>query len=416
MAAPLNFILNNRDVSPTHRASAAGPLNRYEYILNGALDQTSVDLDKRFQQSSEDLDAGLPQLQTEINDPDSHGSKRNKSNQTPSPFLVREDRFHARSAAAPSQIGHDLREFNIFKELLGYPELIHEITSQFELDDLINLYSISRDFHELVNGHFTAMIVAQAQVRAPESAKVFAFKCYRSLCIFDPMRRQNEERKERIRDVPGFRWLRMILHRENVVDEIIKSLAMEGHRLPRPTSRVIKQIWFLMDLPDSKRRVGVAHNPELWVDIDLYLAFMFFMKLDMRFTDPVDGNREVGLRKLMMAQRSLVVLDRVLKRKQLRDQYDLLRMYAEWRVVPTQNAPRTEVFGVPWRELGRLQCEGWKPGSQRLLRPDEVIIREAVRRDLNFEKHLIGMPISFISISLIKLMLPSLRPRTLGEH
>ena len=378
MAAPLSSILNNRDVSPLHNIPAVSSFDNYSAKLEGALQQPTRVLDRAFQT-----------LRNELEDPRPHVPKRNKLNPLLSMPLATEDQHHSDSStSSPSETSHG--DFNIFKELLKYPELIHEITSQLELDNLISLYSISKDFHQLVNSHLTAMILAQAQSRAPESAKIFAFKCYRSLCIFDPIRRQNEERKERIRDVPGFRWLRMIIHRETIVDEIIRSLAIEGHRLPMPVSKVIKQIWFLMDLPESKRRVGVAHNPELWTDLDLYLAFMFFMKLDMRFTDPIDGNREVGLRKLMMAQRSLVVLDRVLRRKQLRNQYDLLRMFAEWRIDPPRNAPRSTVFGVPWEHLGRLQCEGWKHGKRRLLRPDQVIMREAVRRGLNFERHLIG--------------------------
>ena len=387
MAAPLSWILNNSDISPPHSQSSPNAVSDLATRLSGVLHQPPSGLDEPNQEQ-QDGDTRTSQApENNLDDIGARGSKRNKPNpSTPAPLTGGDQNYQSSSDSAESHKGG----FDIFKELLEYPELIHEIASQLELDDLVSLYAISKDFHRLVNNRLTAIIVSQANTRAPESAKIFAFKCYRSLCIFDPMRRQNEERKERIRDVPGFRWLRMIMHRETVVDEIIRGLAIEGHRLPKPTSKVIKKMWFLMDIPDSSRRVGVVHNPKLWPDPDLYLAFMFFMKLDMRFTDPVDGNGEVGLRQMMMAQRSLVVLDRVLRRKQLRDQYDLIRMCAEWRVLPTHTAPRNTVFGVPWQHLGRLQCEGWKPGKRRLLRPDEVIMREAVRRELDFEKHLIG--------------------------
>ena len=297
------------------------------------------------------------------------------------------------TSCSPS-LGPSLKDgpdnFNLFQALLEYPEIILEMTKHFEVNDLVKLYSISKGFHRVINQRFTSVILAQAAKSASESAQVFSFQCYKSLCIYDPWKRGRENNSSRIRDVPSFRWLRLINHREMVVNEIIKSLAIEGHRLPKLTSKVIKKIWFIMDIPDNQRRIGYVHNPRIWSNNDLWLATMFFMKLDMRFTDPVDGNGEMGLRRLMMAQRSLSVLDRVLKREQLLNSYELLQMNAEWKLLPEAGQPKQSIFGVPWENLGRLSHECWdRRTGITLLRPDQVILRETVARNMDIEDYLL---------------------------
>ena len=287
--------------------------------------------------------------------------------------------------------------FNIFNALLDQPELMLEMTKWLDVEDLISLYATSKDFHLMMNTQMTTMVLGNARSQAPESADVFRPQCYRSLCMFDPARNMNhiEGKTHTIRDVPGLRWLRMIAFREKVVDSIIKSLAGKGLRLPRYASKVLKKIWFLMDVSDTGRRIGIIHNPSLWSDVDLYIACMFFMKFDMVCNDPMDGNGELGIRRLLLAQRSLAIMDEVLKREAMRDSYELLQMHVEWKLNRAQMPPgmlagRT-VFGVAIEDCGRLSCQDWIPGLSKLLRPDEMVIMESIRRGLNFEDKLIDL-------------------------
>lgn len=285
----------------------------------------------------------------------------------------------------------DFGRFNIFTALTAYPELVFELAKCLPVEDLISLYAISKDFHFIVNGHFTTIVLSQSFAQAPESSEIFHYKCYKNLCITDPAARANAEVPEKLRRVPSFRWLRFILHRESVVDELIACLAAEGHRLPRRARLVLKKMWFTMDLGDNARRIGLIHNKTFWTNKDLFIATMFFIKLDMRFTDPIDGNGEMSLRKLLLAQRSLSILLAVLKRKEMVNELEMLQMYVRWKYNPAPEHRGMSILGVPPDQIGRGQLEGWGLGTKKLLRPDELVMRESVRRRLDFHKRYMDM-------------------------
>ena len=285
----------------------------------------------------------------------------------------------------------DFDRFNVFTALLKHPELVFELAKCLSLEDLISLYAISKDFHFIVNGHYTTIILSQAIAKAPESSEIFQYKCYKNLCIIDPAARENAEIPDKFRCVPSFRWLRFILHRERVVDEIIASLAAEVHRLPRRASSVLKKIWFTMDLGDNARRIGLIHNKKFWTNRDLFVATMFFIKLDMRFTDPIDGNGEMSLRKLLLAQRSLSSLLAALNRTGVLNELELLQMYVRWKYKPAPEHRGMSIVGVPPEEVGKGHLEGWGLGTRKLLRPDELVMRESVRRNLDFHKRYMDM-------------------------
>ena len=277
----------------------------------------------------------------------------------------------------------DFNNFDIFRALLNHSSLVFEMIKYLEIDDLISLYATSREFHDLVNSRLTTVIKDQASISAPESAAIFQFKCYKHLCQFDPAKRENTEVALRVRDVPSFRWLRMITHREAIVREVINLLADEGHHLPKKTSIAIKKIWLTLDIPDNSRRIGLTHNRNFWTDSDLTLAILFFMKLDMLFTDPLDGNGHIGLRRMMMAQRGLTLLMELLRREFIQTSYDLLQASIEWECVPLRQHRGMSICGIPPSHVGRWSREGWGKGKKRLIRPDNLIIREAIRRRLN---------------------------------
>lgn len=285
----------------------------------------------------------------------------------------------------------DFDQFNVFTALTGHPELVFELAKCLPVEDLISLYAISKDFHFIVNGHYTTIVLSQSIAKAPESSAIFQYKCYKNLCITDPAARANAEVPEELRRVPSFRWLRFVLYRESVVDEVIACLAAEGHRLPQRTRSVLKKIWFMMDLGDNARRIGLIHNKTFWTNKDLFVATMFFIKLDMRFTDPVDGNGEVSLRKLLLAQRSLSTLSAVLKRKDMVNELEMLQMYVRWKYRPAPEHRRMSILGVPPDQVGKGQLEGWGLGSKKLLRLDELVMRESVRRKLDFQKRYMDM-------------------------
>lgn len=286
----------------------------------------------------------------------------------------------------------DAKRFSIFNALLKHPELTLDFSKQLDIEDLISLYAISKEFHFLVNGRFTAMILGQSNAKASESSQTFIFRCYKSLCMRDPARRINETKPDELRFIPSFRWLRMILFREAVVDDILRSLAAEGHRMPKRTRLTIKKIWFTIDISDNARRIGLMHNTAFWSNQDLFLATMFFFKLDMRLTHPTAGNGEIGLRKMLLGQRSLSMLAKVLRREEMRTQVDMLQMIVRFNYEPPRHR-QMDIMGVPSHEIGRLQYEGWGAKSTKFIQIDELVMREAVKRKLNLQNYYVDMMI-----------------------
>ncbi len=333
---------------------------------------------------------------------------------TPPLSLPRPPGFRFPSPSPPTP-ELDLREFSVFKALLKHPDLTFEMTKHLDIEDLISLYAISKDFHILANTCFTTMILGQSVGKAAESSRTFIFKCYKDLCTIDPAARPNESvvarpresgpltnaasvtgltsiADESIRSVPSFRWLRMVLYRESVVGGILGCLAAEGHQLPKRASSVLKKLWFTLDISDNARRIGLMHNKRFWGNKDLFIATMFFLKLDMRLTDPMTGNGETGLRKLLLAQRSLTTLLHALQRRTLTSQLELLRLIIQHHYRPPRSLNGQSVCGIPAGEIGKLQYEGWGVGKPSLFIPvEQLVMREAVRRGLGLERYFMDM-------------------------
>lgn len=393
MSCPLSAILNDRDSSPQAAAS--------------------------FHTSDDDMQPVTPTSSGDSGVLNNQGETQSASYGIVPPFQLSPSKgnlYNRRANASPTRVPAlptppksdlpvywfdgdppthemDFDQFNIFTALTNYPELVFELAKYLSPEELISLYAISKDFHLIMNGHFTTIVLSQSFAKARESSEIFPYKCYKNLCITDPAARQNAEVPDKLRCVPSLRWLRFILYREQVVDDILACLAAEGHRLPKRASSVLKKIWFTMDLGDNARRIGLIHNKEFWTDRDLFVATMFFIKLDMRLTDPVDGNGQMSLRKLLLAQRSLSTLLASLERTEMLNELGLLQMYVRWKYKPAPAHRGMSVVGVPPDEIGKGYLEGWGLGNKKLLRPDELVMGEGVRRKLDFQKRYMDMMI-----------------------
>ncbi|KAL8997731.1 MAG: hypothetical protein Q9169_003060 [Polycauliona sp. 2 TL-2023] len=283
----------------------------------------------------------------------------------------------------------------VFNRLLNYTELIFEIVSHLDVDHLLALYSISRDFHNLANSRFTTMMLSQSLARAPESARVFPFRCYRILCLRDPAMRRNEAKPDfQIRHVPGFRWLKMILFREQVVNGIVDCLERESLMLPTTVTLTLKKIWFFMDLSTNKLRDAMIRNTDFWTEEDIYLAHLFIMKLDMHLTCPMTGSGDLGLRKMLLGQRSLSTLLHVLRREQMRNTYEMMKMIVAYNYQRSDEQIQLDqpIFGVPPKKIGMLQYEGWGRNPGTLFHQfDDVLNWESLRRGLDVPRFYLDM-------------------------
>lgn len=293
--------------------------------------------------------------------------------------------------------GSSRPEFNIFQHLVKHPELVIIMAKYIRVQELLILYSMSRPFHHIVRNRITGIIISQAQRRAMESAQIFPFRCFSKLCFTDPARQPHpipeRARVGELRQVPSFRWLLMVCYREMVCHEIITIMAEDGVPVPDVCSSVLKKIWLLMDIPDNNRRLALVRQTSIFSDLDMFFAMLLFVKFDMRFTDPITGNGKDGMRRLLLAQPSLTMLWRTLKRTALASKLEVMKLYVRWRYRPPHPERGQTIFGVPPNEIGMTQYEGWGKTRSRyiLLRPDELIIRESIRRGLNLQLHYTDM-------------------------
>jgi len=283
------------------------------------------------------------------------------------------------------------KKFDFFNALSNYLELFMELAKHLRINDLVSLYAISKDFNETLNGHLSHILKSCATYQAPESSRIFVFTLYRSLCIPDPVGRPDPTNQILARMVPSLRWLRMVVHREKCVRDILACMAREGHRMPKTMSLSMKKMWLTMDIPTSARRVQLLHNENYWTDNDLYNLQMFFVKLDLRFNDPLEGPGDDGLRKLMLGQRGLTPLRDLLKRTRFTDTLEALEACVRYSYWPRPEHRNLPILGVPANEVGRGHLEGWGVGQVHLYRMDELVMRESCRRNMDLKSHIITM-------------------------
>ncbi|GME41910.1 gtp cyclohydrolase i [Neofusicoccum parvum] len=296
--------------------------------------------------------------------------------------------------------------FSMGEAIMSQNDILLNMCNFLGLKDFLNLYCVSKRFYVLVNSHYTTHIKQLARNHAPLAHTIFPYQHYKRACIYDPMQRTrpfhpsdahprsrsiilDPTTKAVVRTVPGLRWVLMCAYREALVSDMLLCLALEGHRFPAPVPGAVLKTWALLDQPFNGTRLATVHDPRAWSNRDLFLALMFFVKLDMRFSDPLLGAGECVLRRLLLGQKSLVVLWEALRGLNCRSQAEVLTLLVEWDCAvlrPGQRRSDKTVFGVPPGKVGALSREGWMQSGKPLLRPDQLVLREAVRRGLSMHR------------------------------
>lgn len=309
------------------------------------------------------------------------------------------------------------RKFRLLESACSSVWLLIEVTKHLRVKDLVNLYSVSRPFHGLVNGRFQSFIAAWAQHMSPAGWKVFYWKFYGKYTVQDPagltwaapgpvaFPRPAWDVKPRlashkhIRRVPSFKYLAMLEQRETRTRDILACLARAGLRLPTTAHVTLKKIWLLMDCSTNAQRRGFIHNQDLWTDRDLYNAQMFFVKLHMRFNEPIFGPNSPLLADTFLGSKDgLTPLWKLLRRKAYTDPIEVIQQRLRYWV-PDEDIDHWRLIGgsgkanwnVPPGELGEEHREGWGAGTLHMMRPDELVVEECVRREIEMQEHLIFM-------------------------
>lgn len=281
--------------------------------------------------------------------------------------------------------------FNLFEELAANANVFLIVAEFLDAEAFVSLYAMSKDFNILANRHLLSLIKRNTRRASRGAFSAYPYLHYKWLCVNDPSGRKSKKEPTKVRIVPGLRYLQMIHFREQVVQDIINSLAKEGHYLPRWSAIAMKKVWSLMDIPTTQGRRMQLESTKRWIYEDFYFATLFFFKVDMRFNRCPVSDGHTNLRKLCLHHRSLSFLRDVLNRTALVDAIDLMQVYAEYMWVPQPEHQALPIAGIPPQDIGRGLIEYWGLTDSRrpLVCVDHLIMFEAMRRgfDIHHRYH-----------------------------
>lgn len=258
---------------------------------------------------------------------------------------------------------------------------------------ILSLYAIDKEFHYRLNKYSVSLMHDYARYHAPDAGYIFSWVLYPELCISDPMLRPMDGRRWLARDAPGFRWVGMVLWRDSVVREILTLLAVEGLRVPASTAATLMKFWLLMEMNTTVLRQAFLTNSEVWSDADIINMQLLLVKLDMRITGPVLGNGICGFSHMLLTQKSLGTLWKVLTGS-LKMDYDmttdmLVRTYLtedmDLELHPWLDDEMDN--GVPEEQWGLMYRESWHMDGKRMESPVDMVITEGIRRGLHVQQY-----------------------------
>jgi len=339
------------------------------------------------------------------------------------------------------------QDFNLWTSLLKHQDVMFVLATRYlEPSTFLTLYAISKPFHYLVNSNYTTYMLESARTWAsfpsqnlspktstPTTRKppyttileIFPFVNYRYLCIHDPSHRrlptsnplspaplltihhpEAPQTPSLTRCIPTFRYLFLLHHRSRTITSILHSITtIYAHPLPLDLMPpILAKLWYLMDLPTHILRMGLMHNRAFWTDKDLELLMLFFVKLDLCVTDPVDGAGQTELRRMLLGQKGLGVMDRVLRRVEGRNVIEVFRLWVRWAderywMAERRGGEGDSVLGIPVSEFGRMGRAGWKvrgvegpcPQEGRFIGVEDLVLMEGVRRGLKLGEKIVDM-------------------------
>ena len=299
---------------------------------------------------------------------------------------------------------------DIITKLCVNVELAVQLGKQLRPEDILNLYIASKGFRDAVNGYMLSSIRIWIADRCPEAGRIFPFKLYKNHLVHDPWGRtwadmykdsssaapMTPERLEKIRTVPGLKYMQLVLGRDRYCREITAMMARNGHLMPRSMHDTLLRLWLLMDTGYTEHRRAMLRNPKLWRDEDLYNAQLLFVKLGMHFNDPVFGPSSYELLHLILGQRGLYPLWQLLMRKRFTTLSEIVEAKVRYDFDLTPDHLREclprggHLHSVSLWQVGTGHREGWGDGTSRqhLMRPDELVPVEAVTRGLQLDDHI----------------------------
>lgn len=288
--------------------------------------------------------------------------------------------------------------FNIFKAILRHPNLFFQFALRLPLDTMMDLYAIDKEFHYRLNKYSISIIYDHALYHAPIAASIFSPIMYPDLVISDPVLKPMDGRVHLARDIPSFRWTKMVFYRYKIVREILTLLALDGHRVPAATETVLCKFWVVMELRTQAMREAFLRDPLIWSNAEIHIFQLFLAKLDMRFSHPVQGQGSSELSHMLLTQKSLTTLRNVLAGKvdnnvPQRLDYDDIQDMA----IKTYISDDLDTDTHPWLDdefengidpqfWGLLSRENYDVEGQSMDSCVDLVVFEGIRRRLHVEK------------------------------
>ncbi|EDU44121.1 conserved hypothetical protein [Pyrenophora tritici-repentis Pt-1C-BFP] len=249
--------------------------------------------------------------------------------------------------------------FNVYKACLRHKDLFFQLVLRMPYKELVALYAIDKEFHFRLNHYSTYLIHEYVRRHAPLAGHIFS-------------------------------W---VLFPDKIVRSILTMLSMEGHRVPAACEAALMKYWCIMGMAQSRLRVAFVADKEIWTDKDLINFQLFLVKLDMRLSDPIRGNGTCALGPMLLSQKGLSTLWKVLSGK-LKLNYEntsdmILRTYAAEELDFNANPMLGEEIStnVPLHEEGLLALEGWNLHGARMPLALNIILAESIRRKLHVEQY-----------------------------
>lgn len=328
-------------------------------------------------------------------------------------------------------------------------DLLVHVAKYLRPRDIVHLYSISRDFHHTLNGNMQSSVLFWASFMCPTAGSIFPHHFYASAgsMIPDPARRPRDPayhdiyarltatpclpgrcipppssanpKLSQTRLVPSLIWLQMVHARHVRARDMLACLARRGHRCLPGTHTTLLKLWLLLDLPTNVDRCTLVRTKKYFTRLDMYRATLFMVKLLYRFNDPLYGPDHAALLQLMLGQRGLSPLWKLLRGKAYNTLREVLQCKMRYDYVPTAEERRVglPIFGVGVDEMGATHLEGWGKGDCHLLRPDELIVRECARRRLGLERFLDNMAVyGYVDLDKCEEMVPTVEEMYMSDE
>lgn len=198
--------------------------------------------------------------------------------------------------------------FSIYHALLEHKDIFFQFALLLPLDTMVELYAIHNRFRERFHEDNPRRILNyHVAYYAPAAARVHPVEAYENELFFDM-----DDLALGRRDW-SVKWARMVVHRGNVVREILTLLALEGHRVPVGVEETMLKLWIAMNCGSGEWREYYLGDPARFTTEDCLNTILLMVKLDMRCGDPIAGTGVCLLSRMLMAHWTLSELLDVLR-------------------------------------------------------------------------------------------------------